>query len=193
MATGNNPKLAAFLAELRSSAGQRFSDQPLSLFAGPGRGERRPGPGASPRLQAALAHLGIRQLYSHQATALDALEAGRHILVATPTASGKTLIYNVPVISPSCRSRAAGPCIFFRSRPWNRTSSKPWRNLRPPCPPPPLARPSMTVTPRRKSGKNCASSPRIFSSPTRTCCTWDCCRITSPGAVFFAVEIRGHR
>jgi DEAD/DEAH box helicase domain-containing protein len=46
----------------------------------------------------ALRRLGIPRLYSHQAQALSAIRAGRHILVGTPTASGKTLIYNLPVL-----------------------------------------------------------------------------------------------
>ncbi|MBF0513309.1 MAG: DEAD/DEAH box helicase [Desulfovibrionaceae bacterium] len=45
-----------------------------------------------------LAASGARRLYSHQAAALDLARSGRNVAVATPTASGKTLIYNLPVI-----------------------------------------------------------------------------------------------
>ena len=48
--------------------------------------------GLSPPVVAALKRLGIPRLYRHQAQALDAIRAGKHILLATPTASGKTLI-----------------------------------------------------------------------------------------------------
>ena len=41
---------------------------------------------------------GIRDLYRHQADAIDFIRSGRHIVVATPTASGKTLIYNLTVV-----------------------------------------------------------------------------------------------
>jgi DEAD/DEAH box helicase domain-containing protein len=41
---------------------------------------------------------GVRQFYVHQAQAIDAIRQGKHVVVATSTASGKTLIYNVPVI-----------------------------------------------------------------------------------------------
>src|SRR5512135_1945729 len=54
--------------------------------------------GLAPPLVAALAHLGIPRLYRHQAAALNAIRAGKNLLVATPTASGKTLIYNLPVL-----------------------------------------------------------------------------------------------
>ena len=50
-------------------------------------------------LLTALARLGIPRLYRHQGEALAAIQEGRHILVATPTASGKTLIYNLPVLA----------------------------------------------------------------------------------------------
>ena len=55
-------------------------------------------PDLRPDLAAALARRGIDRLYSHQALAYDAVRAGRHLVVVTPTASGKTLCYNLPVL-----------------------------------------------------------------------------------------------
>src|SRR5690242_11181091 len=49
-----------------------------------------------PRLRAALESRGIRQLYSHQAEAFEHIEGDRNVVVVTPTASGKTLCYNLP-------------------------------------------------------------------------------------------------
>ena len=51
-----------------------------------------------PRLRAVLEEKGIRQLYSHQARAMDSIRAGRSVVLVTPTASGKTLCYNLPVM-----------------------------------------------------------------------------------------------
>jgi DEAD/DEAH box helicase domain-containing protein len=51
-----------------------------------------------PELVTALASRGIEQLYSHQAQAYEAVRKGRHLVVVTPTASGKTLCYNLPVL-----------------------------------------------------------------------------------------------
>lgn len=45
-----------------------------------------------------LKRRGVAGLFSHQAEAMDRIRAGRHVVVATPTASGKSLIYNLPVI-----------------------------------------------------------------------------------------------
>lgn len=52
-----------------------------------------------PRLIAALRSQGIAQLYSHQAAAFDTVAAGTHCVIVTPTASGKTLCYNLPVLN----------------------------------------------------------------------------------------------
>src|SRR5262249_21716290 len=51
--------------------------------------------GLDGRLRAVLARRGIEQLYCHQAEAVGAALAGRSVCVVTPTASGKTLCYNL--------------------------------------------------------------------------------------------------
>ena len=50
------------------------------------------------RLVAGLVSCGVSQLYSHQAEAITHVLAGRHVVSVTPTASGKTLCYNAPVL-----------------------------------------------------------------------------------------------
>ncbi len=50
------------------------------------------------RLLGALAQRGIHELYSHQAQAIDAARGGRHVVIATPTASGKSLCFHLPVL-----------------------------------------------------------------------------------------------
>lgn len=49
-------------------------------------------------LRGAIAQAGIRALYTHQAEALDAARDGRNVLAVTPTASGKTLVFALPVL-----------------------------------------------------------------------------------------------
>ncbi len=50
------------------------------------------------RLRRALGSRGIDKLYTHQAAAIDHALAGRNVVIVTPTASGKTLCYNAPVL-----------------------------------------------------------------------------------------------
>jgi len=52
-----------------------------------------------PDLAIAYGEKGIQRLYSHQAAAVEAVRAGRNVVVVTPTASGKTLCYNLPVLN----------------------------------------------------------------------------------------------
>ena len=52
-----------------------------------------------PELIAAYRDKGVEQLYSHQAQAIAAVHAGRNAVIVTPTASGKTLCYNLPVLN----------------------------------------------------------------------------------------------
>ena len=49
-------------------------------------------------VRAAYTGKGIRQLYTHQAAAAEAVRAGKNVVIVTPTASGKTLCYNLPVL-----------------------------------------------------------------------------------------------
>ncbi|HEY7563066.1 MAG TPA: DEAD/DEAH box helicase [Gaiellaceae bacterium] len=55
-------------------------------------------PRLHPRLEAALAARGVDGLYTHQADSLAAARRGEHLVVATGTASGKTLAFNLPVL-----------------------------------------------------------------------------------------------
>jgi DEAD/DEAH box helicase domain-containing protein len=52
-----------------------------------------------PELAAAYGAKGIDQLYSHQASAAEMARSGKNFVVVTPTASGKTLCYNLPVLN----------------------------------------------------------------------------------------------
>src|SRR5215831_2820715 len=51
-----------------------------------------------PRIVESLKARGVQQLYSHQAEAFDIAAKGENLVVVTPTASGKTLCYNLPVL-----------------------------------------------------------------------------------------------
>lgn len=86
--------IAALLASERFGAQvthHRLLPEQQAVFAEP----RRPWPAA---IKKVLDAQGIAALFSHQAAATDILRAGRPVVAATPTASGKSLIYNLPVL-----------------------------------------------------------------------------------------------
>src|SRR5687767_10336303 len=60
-------------------------------------------PDIDPRLVDVLRARGYEHLYTHQRAAFDAVRAGRNTVVVTPTASGKTLCYNLPVLDATLK------------------------------------------------------------------------------------------
>ena len=68
------------------------------------------------RLRAALESRGIRQLYTHQAECLDHALAGRSVVVVTPTASGKTLCYNAPILHTVLQDPSSRALYLFPTK-----------------------------------------------------------------------------
>ncbi len=63
-------------------------------------------------LRTALKKGGIQSLYSHQVAAIQAVREKQNVIVSTPTASGKTLIYNLPVLE-SCLADPETRAIYL--------------------------------------------------------------------------------
>jgi DEAD/DEAH box helicase domain-containing protein len=80
-----DPELAAGFVDWRELPARpaRYAAFPLTL---------------DPRIVRSLQARGISALYTHQAAAYGAVAQGRNIVVVTPTASGKTLCYNLPIV-----------------------------------------------------------------------------------------------
>jgi DEAD/DEAH box helicase domain-containing protein len=72
--------------------------------------------GADGRLTAALAARGIEQLYTHQAEAFAHVLAGRNVVTTTPTASGKTLCYNGPVLNAILQDPSTRALYLFPTK-----------------------------------------------------------------------------
>ncbi|MFQ5893174.1 MAG: DEAD/DEAH box helicase, partial [Nitrospinota bacterium] len=64
-------------------------------------------------LTTALRRLGIERLYTHQVEALEAVRADQHVAVVTPTASGKTLVYTLPVLEAALADETAKALYIF--------------------------------------------------------------------------------
>ena len=79
--------------------------------------ETRPLPGwLDPRLREGLVGRGFSRLYRHQAEAIEALRSGQDIVVVTPTASGKSLCYNLPVLQAVAEDPAARALYLFPTK-----------------------------------------------------------------------------
>jgi len=72
--------------------------------------------GLDPRLVAAARGRSIEQPYTHQAQAAEAALAGEHVVLATSTASGKTLAYNLPVLHTLLNDPAACALYLFPTK-----------------------------------------------------------------------------
>ena len=72
--------------------------------------------GIHPEVVGALRRRGIEQVYSHQAEAMRHALDGQHVVVVTPTASGKTLCYNGPVLSAILSDPAARALYLFPTK-----------------------------------------------------------------------------
>ena len=59
---------------------------------------------------------GITSLYSHQAEAVEAVHAGEDVVVVTPTASGKTLCYTLPVLQALAEDPSARALFLFPTK-----------------------------------------------------------------------------
>src|SRR5215813_7349762 len=68
------------------------------------------------RLKTALEARGIEQLYTHQAEAIEHALAGRNVVITTPTASGKTLCYNAPVLDAILKDSSSRALYLFPTK-----------------------------------------------------------------------------
>ncbi len=80
-------------------------------------GQYRPFPRfIHPVIRKALETEGIEQLYSHQVEAIEAVHEGKDIVVVSPTASGKTLCYNLPVLNTKLEAPSSKAFYLFPTK-----------------------------------------------------------------------------
>ncbi len=106
-----SPVDGALLAErLR----HKYADRISTHFALPARAGRYvPLPeDLPPGIARALKARGIERLYSHQGEAWSAVRRGEHVVVVTPTASGKSLCYLLPVLADAMAAKSKSLFLF---------------------------------------------------------------------------------
>src|SRR5690554_31044 len=69
-----------------------------------------------PKIRKSLADKGIIQLYTHQHDAFVQATSGHHVVTVTPTASGKTLCYNLPVLQSILEDDSARALYLFPTK-----------------------------------------------------------------------------
>jgi DEAD/DEAH box helicase domain-containing protein len=118
---GGDPALEGVLNRLTGGAAER-PDMPDAWVTAVRRlpaCESRFGPqvsGLDERLLAVLRDRGIEQFYLHQSEAIAHALAGRNVVITTPTASGKTLCYNAPVLSSVLRDPSTRALYLFPTK-----------------------------------------------------------------------------
>ncbi|KAL8042408.1 hypothetical protein ABFX02_09G048500 [Erythranthe guttata] len=70
----------------------------------------------SENIKSALNRVGVTRLYSHQAESIKASLAGKHVVVATMTSSGKSLCYNIPVLEVLAQNPLACALYLFPTK-----------------------------------------------------------------------------
>ncbi len=115
----------------RGTKGMCFEDILAEISAGKGEGHRMthveiiPARPASyvnlprdmhPDLARALARLGVPRLYPHQARAMELARQGRHVIISTGTASGKSLCYHLPVYEEILQRPASRALYLFPTK-----------------------------------------------------------------------------
>jgi len=82
-----------------------------------------------PSLHRALQNRGIAQLYTHQVAAVDAALSGQHVVVATPTASGKSLCFHLPVLNALIGDEEATSLFIYPTKALSRDQEHNLREL----------------------------------------------------------------
>jgi DEAD/DEAH box helicase domain-containing protein len=75
-----------------------------------------------------LSNVGIGSLYSHQLKAFNAIRQGRHVVVSTPTASGKSLIYNLALFEKVVHDKATRALYVYPLKALTRDQLKNFNN-----------------------------------------------------------------
>ena len=82
-----------------------------------------------PALVGALRKRGIEELYDHQARAYSLATEGRHVVVATPTASGKSLCYNLPILEALATDPSTRALYLFPTKALSRDQEESLRRF----------------------------------------------------------------
>ncbi|MFQ5515320.1 MAG: DEAD/DEAH box helicase [Myxococcota bacterium] len=109
----SSPALRRLLAELKALPSDRLAGRLAALESEPARSAQHASRTLAAPLQRILERRGIEALYTHQARALDALEAGQDVVLATGTNSGKSLVYSLAIAGRALEDPGARSLLLF--------------------------------------------------------------------------------
>jgi len=96
----------------------------LERLLPPREARHAPRPALHEALEAALVARGVDQLYTHQVQAVAAALRGRHVALATPTASGKSLCFHLPVLDRLARDPGATALFLYPTKALSRDQER---------------------------------------------------------------------
>ena len=76
-----------------------------------------------------LKHMGIEELYAHQAESISSIHSGNNVIISTGTASGKSLCYQVPIISSVLENEKATALLLFPTKALSADQLKSFSNI----------------------------------------------------------------
>ncbi|MHC4453623.1 MAG: DEAD/DEAH box helicase, partial [Planctomycetota bacterium] len=102
-----------FIKNLKNN--EYFSDQIVhhEIISSKSAVYKTPVPSLQNKLRKALKSCNVNQLYSHQSEAITKVREKKNVLISTPTASGKTLTYNVPILESILKDQKTRAFYIF--------------------------------------------------------------------------------
>ncbi|MFH1747210.1 MAG: DEAD/DEAH box helicase [Planctomycetota bacterium] len=107
---------AAFLQRLQARRGYRDQIAAVRTFEPRPADYHTPAEPIPPAITKLLRSQGIEQLYSHQADSYDAIRQGENVVIASGTASGKSLCFHLPVLAALCEDQQARSLYVFPAK-----------------------------------------------------------------------------
>ncbi len=104
-----------FIKNLKNKNNEYFSDQIVhhEIISSKPAVYKSPVPSLNYKLRKALKSCNVNQLYSHQSEAITRVREKKNVLISTPTASGKTLAYNAPILESIMKDKSTRAFYIF--------------------------------------------------------------------------------
>lgn len=122
-------KLKEFIDRIRTLPQYRKRISHIEHLPAKGSNYKEPTHPLPQKLHRALKGLGINKLYSHQAEALNLIREGKNVAIVTPTASGKTLAFNLPVLEKTLEDGESKALYLFPTKALTQDQLKSIRQL----------------------------------------------------------------